>query len=572
MKKKLRFSSFTWGEISGCLLSLMLALLLLKVPVFTQAWEDFVLAAHFFGQGELHYQEPVVVRIDEASLRALGPWPWPRSYYADALWQLDQEAPAVIGLDLYFQTPDPENDPILAAALTEVATPVVLGTELVLEERTKFWTRRWQERGEIPSLFPTADQGYLNLLRDRDGLIRKWPLLPNSARPAFAERIYQAANGKKALTINNGVMSFAGKLEAFPTLSFAQLLAGDYPQDFFRGKVVLIGVTVSNMDRHGVALSALGSVPGVYLHAYLYRNLVEASWLKPLPFSCLLPLLLGSTLGWLFLWRNRVGSLLLFATVGTSLLIIIIGLAAGLSGCLLPVPSMVGGLVGTSLFLLAASYRTELAERRKLKALFARYVSPEILDEILRRRDVINISGERRFVAVLFADVRGFTRYTEEHEPEQVLSQINQVLGEMTAIILRHGGLVNKFLGDGLMAVFGIPVWKEEIWTEVFAACRAIVTNKNQPTGDALAVGIGLSWGTVLAGSVGNQQRMEYTFFGTPVNLAARLEKMARPGEILFPLEANRTYPLPTESYTCEEVYIKGLPEPLLVGRIKEWG
>ncbi|HBL36246.1 MAG TPA: hypothetical protein DDZ55_05505, partial [Firmicutes bacterium] len=76
---------------------------------------------------------------------------------------------------------------------------------------------------------------------------------------------------------------FAGKLEAFPTLSFAQLLAGDYPQDFFRGKVVLIGVTVSNMDRHGVALPALGSVPGVYLHAYLYRNLVEASWLKPLP-------------------------------------------------------------------------------------------------------------------------------------------------------------------------------------------------------------------------------------------------------------------------------------------------
>ncbi|HBL36247.1 MAG TPA: hypothetical protein DDZ55_05510 [Firmicutes bacterium] len=233
---------------------------------------------------------------------------------------------------------------------------------------------------------------------------------------------------------------------------------------------------------------------------------------------------------------------------------------------------MVGGLVGTSLFLLAASYRTELAERRKLKALFARYVSPEILDEILRRRDVINISGERRFVAVLFADVRGFTRYTEEHEPEQVLSQINQVLGEMTAIILRHGGLVNKFLGDGLMAVFGIPVWKEEIWTEVFAACQAIVTNKNQPTGDALAVGIGLSWGTVLAGSVGNQQRMEYTFFGTPVNLAARLEKMAGPGEILFPFEANRTYPLPTESYTCEEVYIKGLSEPLLVGRIKEWG
>jgi adenylate cyclase len=157
----------------------------------------------------------------------------------------------------------------------------------------------------------------------------------------------------------------------------------------------------------------------------------------------------------------------------------------------------------------------------------------------------------------------------------------------MTEIILRNGGLVSKFLGDGLMAVFGFPAWKEEMFANAFAACREMLSaeetlaGKENGVGDRVGVGIGdgvgvgIAWGIVIAGIVGNQERQEYTVMGAPVNLASRLEKLAGPGEIVFPFEpgqTDRVIPFGEESYTLEQVHIKGMKQPITVGRIKGRG
>ncbi|HCX71948.1 MAG TPA: hypothetical protein DHD79_12015, partial [Firmicutes bacterium] len=139
-----KWPSMTLGEITGAIICFCLALLLSRVGFFTRPWEDLILSARFFGRGMIKYQEPVIVKIDEESLQAIGSWPWPRSIYADALYQLSQEEPAVVGLDLLFQEPDPENDFILAKALEEVKMPVVLGIELELEFVKRFWSNRLQ--------------------------------------------------------------------------------------------------------------------------------------------------------------------------------------------------------------------------------------------------------------------------------------------------------------------------------------------------------------------------------------------------------------------------------------------
>lgn len=577
MEPRLRLCLLFSRKITGCLLCFVFALLLTRVDFFTREWEDFLLSARFFGKGDVHYREPVIIRIDEASIRSLGAWPWPRRIYAQALRKLEREEPAVIGVDLLFTEPDPSNDPELAKALVEMETPVVLGTELDLDLVKTFWNRRWREKGEKPSLFPTADKGYLNLIQDRDGAIRKWPLYTNATRHSFAERVYQLATGQNPPAVRRGVASFIGGLDAFPSISFCRLLeeehseySAGYSDGFFRGKVVLIGVTTRSMDRHGTALPALGAVPGVYIHAYLLRNLLEESWLRTVPgwFSFLI--LLGISCCWAGFLQNRTGLFLFLSTIAAGIAVIISGVIAGFAGYIFPVPAILGLFFLEPAFLLARSYRKEVEERRRIKGLFSKYVSPEILKEILQKREEINFNGERRFVAVLFADVRDFTRYTEEQEPEQVVSQINHVLGRMAEIVLDHGGLVDKFLGDGLMAVFGIPVWEEGMLERVFAACNEMVNAGKTPAGEKFAIGIGLSWGNVIAGSVGNQERMEYTIMGAPVNLAARLEKLAGPGEIVFPFDPERGRRLPVGPYTLEQVQIKGLQKPVRIGRIKK--
>lgn len=565
MKQK---TCFIW-EIIGCLLCLSLALLLAEALFLEREWEDLILSARFFGTGTVQYQEPIIVKIDEESVRSISAWPWTRSIYAKALNQLDREEPAVIGIDLLFQEPDPENDPLLAETLEEMQVPVVLGTELDLKIVRKFRGWRWNDYGVKSSVFPKADKGYLNLIQDRDGLIRKWPLYLEATKPSFAERLYHLATGKNPPSIHRGLMNFLGDMDSFPSVSFSQLTEGDYAEGFFRGKVVLIGVTGSNMDRHGVAVQALGAVPGVYIQAYLFRNLIEQSWLKYLPNWLFILIMLGLLLCWSALFRNRVGPVLLFMTIGVSIFLIIIGFIFGFMGYILPVVSMIGLLVLESIFLLGWSFWKELKEQQKMKSLFAKYVSPQVLEEILQRRNEFKMEGERRFVAVLFADVRDFMCFAEEQDPELVVTCINQVLGKMTDIILRYGGLVDKFLGDGLLAVFGIPGWEDRLFEQVFAACQEILTAGKSPEGREFAIGIGLAWGIVVAGSVGNQERMEYTIMGAPVNLASRLEKLAGPGELMFPFEPDRVYPLAEGSYTLEQVRIKGMKNPIVVGKVK---
>ena len=588
-------------EIIGSILCVCLALLLAQVGFLSRAWEDLVLGARFFGQGTIRYQEPVIVKIDDESLQDIGSWPWPRSIYANALYRLDREDPAVVGMDLLFQTPDPQNDPVLAKALEKVKMPVVLGTELETGFVKRFWSSRLETKGEKPALFPQVEKGYLNLVQDGDGRIRKWPLArrpdplnAGTPRLAFAEQVYQTATGESPPAVRDGLMYFAGGVDSFPSISFSELIKGEYPEGFFRGKIVLVGVTARAMDRHDVAVEALGAIPGVYIHAYLIRNLSERSWLRPLPEWFFIPALLGIALGWTAFLRKRVGRFLYLATIGIIIFVIIVGVVVGFAGYVIPIVPVLGLFISECIFLLARSYRIELAERRSLRILFSKYVSPAILEEILIRRNEIKTGGERRFVAVVFADVRGFTRFTEEHEPEDVVFRIDQLLGKMAAIILRNGGLVNKFLGDGLMAVFGFPVWKEETLSNVFAACREMVASEETLAEKEYGVGIGVAWGTVIAGIVGNQERQEYTVMGAPVNLASRLEKLAGPGEIVFPIDPGQAnpgqanpgqanpgqanpgqanpscgYPFSDKSYTLERVQIKGMKQPVTVGRIK---
>ncbi len=179
--------------------------------------------------------------------------------------------------------------------------------------------------------------------------------------------------------------------------------------------------------------------------------------------------------------------------------------------------------------------RTNQTER--MRRLFARYTSDAVVEEVLRSGDVA-LSGEKRVVTVLFADLRNFTGFAETLPPEEVMARLNDVLGHLADIVLSWGGTLDKFLGDGLMAVWGAPIRREnDVQSAISAALQMAgelrAKNDQRPAGERLELGLGLNTGPVVAGSIGSTRRTEYTCIGDTVNVASRLCALAGPGEIL---------------------------------------
>jgi adenylate cyclase len=187
-----------------------------------------------------------------------------------------------------------------------------------------------------------------------------------------------------------------------------------------------------------------------------------------------------------------------------------------------------------------------LREKEMIKRAFTRYVAREVVEEILKDPEHMMLTGERREATVLFCDIRSFTTLSERLRPEEVVSLLNEFYTLMIEMTFKHDGTLDKFLGDAVMAVFGAPIAQAD------HTARAVLTALDMRTAvaelserrvarglDPFQVGIGVSLGEVVAGTVGTEERMEYTVIGDSVNVAARLQSQAKPGSILL---SRRTY------------------------------
>jgi adenylate cyclase len=187
-----------------------------------------------------------------------------------------------------------------------------------------------------------------------------------------------------------------------------------------------------------------------------------------------------------------------------------------------------------------------LREKEMIKRAFTRYVAREVVEEILKNPENMALTGERREVTVLFCDVRGFTPLSERLSPEEVVLLLNDFYNLMIETTFKHDGTLDKFLGDAVMAVFGAPLAHPDHSARAIRTALAMqegIVGLNERRArdgkEPIAVGIGVSAGEAVAGTVGTEDRMEYTVIGDSVNLAARLESNAKPGQILI---SQRTY------------------------------
>ncbi|MCK5162167.1 MAG: HAMP domain-containing protein [Desulfobacula sp.] len=189
----------------------------------------------------------------------------------------------------------------------------------------------------------------------------------------------------------------------------------------------------------------------------------------------------------------------------------------------------------------------DIALKEKIKDSFGRYVAPEIVDMILANPSDSWMKASLKQATVLFTDIRGFTSISENKEPESIVDILNEHFTQITDIIIRHGGHIDKFVGDAAMAVFGIIKENTGHAEDALKAALEIMNLteagavKNKDTSEAVRIGIGINTGEMVAGNLGSKKKMEYTVIGDNVNIASRLTSLAEPGEILI---SGNTYDL----------------------------
>jgi adenylate cyclase len=421
------------------------------------------------------------------------------------------------------------------------------------------------------ALLAVADSGgFFNVLPDRDGVIRRYPLLAQAGGAIFpslgvavlAKALGKegvpapvvpvaAAGGARLMAVKVGPLLLetdgAGRVQLdqpcsyrrFPTWSAADVLAGRLPADATRGKIALVGTTAPGTWDQRVT-SVDDAAPGVITHATFVENALRGELLRRTPGVQLLEVLL--------LLALAVGLALLFARAGAAvalpvLLAALIGWEAFAWVALIRLRVLlVMGLPAIqmiAMFLAATSFRVVSEERQKRRAreLFGRFLAPAMVEQVLARRDALRLGGEKRELTVLFSDIRGFTTLSEQLDPRVLLELLNEYLSPMTDIVVSdHGGTLDKYIGDAIMAFWGAPHPAPDhpllacraalAMTERLQALRPGWVQRGLP---AIDVGIGINTGPMSVGFVGSQDRFyNYTVLGDAVNLASRLEGLNR--------------------------------------------
>lgn len=218
-----------------------------------------------------------------------------------------------------------------------------------------------------------------------------------------------------------------------------------------------------------------------------------------------------------------------------------------------------------------------LKKKEIIQTTFGRYVTPEIVDMILSNPEQIWLKGSKKMVTIFFADIRNFTSFAEDREPEEVVGVLNKFFTIATEVIRSAGGNVDKFVGDQVMAVFGAPIYSDDHAVKAVGAAVTLTKalddwnrTRDEEGAAPIMAGIGVNTGLVVAGNLGSEQRMEYTVIGDDVNLASRLTSTAGPGEIII---SERTAEFVKSSFglkQLETIKVKGKKHPVLIYRVEE--
>jgi adenylate cyclase len=520
-------------------------------------------------------EDIVVVQVDQQSLDSLSAdgvtWPWPRQIYAPLFQRLAQ-ADAVF-VDIIFSEPSSygnEDDVILAESLAgsgNVILPVfATANQHLLDPAGKAFLDRVEVKGgsslpeyslpfALTPLAPLAAAahggGNVMIKPDRDGVYRRLPLMFQAAGHTLPHFVLGHLLEQKIITLNRGelmrgnsllpldegglLVRFPKGVKPYETVSAVDLIsevgAERYPAGYFKGKKVFLGLTAAGLyDLKPTAVSSLTA--GVMVHAATLDALMRGGYLQrvPAPALVLFMALIVAVVCWFVLTH---ASMLTNMLLLLSMLLVACGMPTGLflQGYYLAVIPSLASLLISFASASIYSYATEGRERRFVRRAFSQYMDETVVAHLLKHPELIKPGGQRRRVTVFFTDIAGFTSIAEKFPPEETALMLHDVLNAVSEEVIRHHGVIDKYIGDCVMAFWGAPL---ESPTAGVDACRAALGSLEALQRvnaafaarglGAISMRVGLHTGDAIVGNLGSERLFDYTVVGDTVNLASRLE------------------------------------------------
>lgn len=586
----------------------------------------------------------VLIGETEDDIRRWG-YPLPDGVMAEMLEHLAQARPRVIGVDKYRDLPAPPGSEKLDQVLRRYP-------EIIWIVKFGNTATQTPPINPPPALLNTDRVGFNDVPIDRDSRIRRGLLFlddGHNAASAFAlvialrylqaERMVPQADPQHPDYLRLGattipplasdeggyvgidargyqyLLDFRGRLSTARIYTVTDVLDGRVPATQLADHIVLIGGMAESLRDHfyipvhqviadaanewTAAGDSTGRMTGVVLHALQVNQLLRFALAGDAPMRSLSERLEA---GWLWLWcligaglalcRLRFQWLLVLMTVTLGILTAIWHLAF-LQQLWLPLAAPMLGLIGAAALSTVYLSVYERTEKRWLMQLFARHVAPEVADALWRERQQLleggRLRSQRLTATVLFTDIRGFTAIAETMEPPRLMDWLNVYMEAMTEVVMTHGGVVNKYIGDALMALFGVPTPRRTEAEIAGDAARAVECALAM--GDALhrlnarwdeqdfpqiTMRVGIYTGTLVAGSLGSRRRMEYTVLGDTVNIASRLESFEKdnhhaPDSVCRVLIGETTFRCLNGRFQIEEVgqvHLKGKQQGIAVYRV----
>ncbi len=532
------------------------------------------------------YVDPAIriIRIDDRTMEQLGDFgTWDRGIYADLVETLcvsESVRPAVIGFDVLFSSEKDADSDTRFAELCAMYGNVVTGFSYVFDKEVTddgsgvLTVNTMAVADKIvpyPALSNATPSGFVNALMDgKDGLIRsgflRFQESDGTVNLSFASAVYETYMRELGLEptypTEKNIFRFrySAGVSDYENVSLVDILNGSIPPQAFDGCIVLVGACAAGMmDSYFVPVDRSQQMYGVEIHANIIQALLEGKTLTELPLwldgfiaaavACIL-VLVCSKLSVINILILCLGTAL--AKLGAGVLLF----RSGYTWDHLTVPVM---SVLIALYYILLHYYHARQARQNIEKAFSKYVAPQVVSEIVRNGTYeLKLGGENRDIAVLFVDIRGFTPLSESLEPEQVVDILNGYLALTTRCIFRHGGTLDKFIGDATMAVFNAPFDTEDYEMRAILTAWDIVQGGNaiestyiERYGKQVGFGVGVNCGPAVVGNIGCDFRMDYTAIGDTVNTAARLEANAPKGTVYI---SDALYQRIKERVTVQEV------------------
>ncbi len=580
------------GKRTGITIALIVAftlsLLYLLNASLLEVLEDKTLDLRFTLRGTITPgPETVIAAIDEKSIHKLGRFPWSRSVWARVVDRLTEEGAAVVVFDVLF--PEPENaesDDLLRKAIGK-------NGRVVLPMDFDFSETGYKESGftnkQVDFLVPSAyavmknteapympltarvvlpplerfsaaatSLAHINMIPDDDGTLR-WEMLVIKYQDDYyapiglqAARLYRklemqnlALDGHGGILLADTVIptdarsrmliNYRGPDGTFPRYSISDIVDQRTPGGTFRDKIVLIGATAIGIyDLRVTPFS--NNMAGIEKHASVVDNILRGDFLYRSEANVVLLIFFFAVLLGILLPRLGAGA-------GAALFVALFVAYLGFVYYLFVAKGIWFNLVypASALFFGYTSqtaYRFFMEERRArdIRKMFSSYVSKRIVDELIRDPSKTKLGGERKELTVLFSDIRGFTAFSEKHQPEEVVSLLNEYLGAMTEIVFDYEGTHDKFVGDAIVAYWGAPLGQPDHAVLAVKCALAMIGKLKELQSKWAAegkyvidIGIGINTGDMVVGNMGAPgKKMDYTVIGDNVNLGARLEGLTR--------------------------------------------